>query len=66
MTHEELTQQRDAALAAALSWDERVKHSRYTCISDQEYSTELWRKVKNLDWQLSELARNNTTTGATK
>ena len=66
MNEEQLKQERDAALAAAQRWDEKTKHSRYGCISDQEHSTELWRKVKNLDWQLAELARNNTTTGATK
>lgn len=66
MTIEELTRQRNDALAAARSWDERVKHSRYGCISDQEHSTELWRKVHNIEWQLAELARNHTTTGAAK
>lgn len=64
MTPEDLIRQRNEALAAAKSWDEKVKHSRHSCISDQERSTELWRKVKSLDWQLSELARNNPTTGA--
>lgn len=64
MTLEQLTQQRDAAVAAAKRWDEKTKHSRYGCISDQEHSTELWRKVQKFDWQLAELARNTTTTGA--
>lgn len=61
---EELKAQRDAALQAAQRWDEKTKHSRYGCISDQEHSTELWRKVKNLDWQILEFTRNNPTTGA--
>ena len=64
MTQDDLIKQREEALAAAKRWDEHTKHSRYGCISDQERSTELWRKVKNLDWQLAELARINTTTGA--
>lgn len=65
-TIEELKQQREEAKLAALRWDEKVKYSRYGCISDQEHSTELWRKVHNIEWQLAELARNHTTTGAAK
>ena len=64
MTIEELKQQREEAKLAALRWDEKVKYSRYGCISDQERSTELWRKYQSLTWQLAELARINTTTGA--
>jgi len=64
MTIEELKQQREEAKVAALRWDEKVKHSRYGCISDQERSTELWRKYQSLTWQLAELERNNPTTGA--
>lgn len=63
MTTDELKAQRDAALQAALSWDEKVKHSRYGCLSDQERSTELWRKVKNLDWQIAQQQDINPTTG---
>lgn len=63
MTLEDLIRQRDQALAAAKRWDEEIKYSRSSCISDQERSTELWRKVKSIDWQLAELARNNPTTG---
>lgn len=64
MTIEDLKAQREAALAAARSWDEQTKWSRRSCISDQEHSTELWRKVKNLDWQILEFTNNNPTTGA--
>lgn len=64
MTIEELKAHREEALAAAKRWDEYIKQSRSKCISDQERSTELWRKVKNFDWQLAELQRDNTTTGA--
>lgn len=64
MNIDDLKAQRDEALAAAERWDESTKHSRFSCISDQERSTELWRKVKNIDWQLVELTHNNHTTGA--
>lgn len=64
MTIEELKQQREEAKLAALRWDEKVKYSRYGCISDQERSTELWRKYQSLTWQLAELERNKPTTGA--
>ena len=61
---DQLQQKRDEAHAAAVRWDDKTKHSRYGCISDQEHSTELWRKVQKFDWQVAELARNTTTTGA--
>ena len=64
MTIEELRQQREEAKLAALRWDEKVKYSRHGCISDQERSTELWRKYQSLTWQFAELERNNHTTGA--
>lgn len=66
MNEKQLKQEHEAAIKAAQSWDERTKWSRRSCISDQEHSTELWRKVKNIDWQLAELARNNPTTGASE
>ncbi len=54
-TLEQLKQQREEARARAVRYDQSIKHSRYGCISDQERSTDLWRAVQALDFQIQQL-----------
>lgn len=61
MTLEQLKEQREEARKAAVRWDEGIKHSRYGCISDQERSTELWRKVRAIDFQIQTLNQQGAT-----